>query len=93
MWFLLRMIFWLVIVLVCLPNVGSQPMPKSQVSAGEAVRAAKVVVADRPARTTGSVPVPRARPSQHTLQPTDLVPPWRGPQPADTPRDKRPVLG
>ena len=28
-----------------------------------------------------AVPLPPARPSQHTLTPADLVPPWRGPQP------------
>jgi hypothetical protein len=134
MWFLLRMTFWLSIVLVCLPNVGSQPLPKSQVSASEALQAAKGVMADiqhfcerqreacvvgsqvsltlgqraqagakmlyeflreqfgidetRPARTTGFVPVPRARLSPDTLQPADLVPAWRSPQPTDTPRDK-----
>jgi Family of unknown function (DUF5330) len=115
MWFLLRMTFWLGVVLVLLPNVGSQPVPKSQVNASEAFWAAKVVVADiqhfcerqreacivgsqatvtlgqraqagakmlyeflseqfasddtRPGRTTDFVPVPRARPSRHTLQP------------------------
>ena len=115
MWLLLRMTFWLGIVLVCLPTLGSQPVPKSQVSASEALRAATVAVADiqhfcerqreacivgsqasvtlgqraqagakmlyeflgeqfasdgtRPVRTAGSVPVPRARPSRHTLQP------------------------
>jgi hypothetical protein len=36
MWFLLRMTFWLGLVLVLLPSVGSQPVPKSQVSASEA---------------------------------------------------------
>ena len=132
MWFLLRMTFWLGIVLVCLPNVSSQSLPKSQVSASEALRAAKVAVADiqhfcerqreacvvgsqasvtlgqralagakmlyeflnkqfgsdgsGPLRTTRFVPVPHARPSHHTLQPADLVFPWRGPQPTDTPR-------
>ena len=40
MWFLLRMTFWLGIVLVLLPNVGSQPVPKSQISASEAVSSA-----------------------------------------------------
>jgi hypothetical protein len=39
-----------------------------------------------PLRTTGFVPVPRARPSRHTLPSANLVPPWRGPQPTDTPR-------
>jgi hypothetical protein len=46
MWFLLRMILWLGIVLVLLPSVGSQSVPKSQVSASEALRAAKVVATD-----------------------------------------------
>ena len=124
MWFLLRMTFWVGIVLVYLPNVSSQPLPKSQVSSSEAFRAAKVAVADiqhfcerqreacvvgsqasvtlgqralagakmlyeflnkqfesgesGPLRTTRFVPVPRARPSHHTLQPADLIPPWRG---------------
>ena len=136
MWFILRMTFWLGVVLVLLPNGGSQPVPKSQLSASEAFSAAKGAVSDtqhfcerqqeacvvgsrtavtlgqraqagakmlyeflserfgsnesRPARTTDSVPVPPARPSQQTLRPVDLVPPWRGPDPTDTPRDKRP---
>ena len=46
MWFLLRMILWLCIVLVLLPSIGSQSVPKSQVSASEALRAAKVVATD-----------------------------------------------
>jgi len=127
MWFLLRVTFWLGLVLVLLPSGGSQPVPPSQVSAGEAFSAAKAAVADmqqfcerqrgvcevgsqaaatlgqraqagakmlyeflheqfghdeaRNMRTTGSVPVPVARPSQHTLRPADLAPAWRGPQP------------
>ena len=38
---------------------------------------------DEPAsvRTTGSVPLPVAKPSQHTLRPADLAPAWRGQQP------------
>jgi hypothetical protein len=133
MWFLLRMTFWLSVVLVLLPNVGSQPVPKSQISASQALLAAKDIVADiqhfcerqpeacvvgsqaavtlgqraqvaakilfeflseqsgsqesRSLRTMGSIPIPPARPSQHTLRPTDLAPPWRGPQPTATPRD------
>jgi hypothetical protein len=125
MWFLLRMTFWLGVVLVLLPNVGSQRAPKSQISAGQALLAAKDIVEDiqhfcerqpeacvvgahatftlgqraqggakilykflgdqfgshesRSVRTK-SVPIPPGTPSQHTLQPTDLVPPWRGPQ-------------
>ena len=32
------------------------------------------------AQSTGSVPLPTVKPSQHTLRPDDLSPPWRGPQ-------------
>jgi len=46
MWFLLRVAFWLGVVLVLLPTGGSQPLPKSQVSAGEAFSAAKTAVSD-----------------------------------------------
>lgn len=44
--FLFKMAFWLAVVLVLLPSGGSQPVPSSQVSAGEALIAAKVAVAD-----------------------------------------------
>jgi len=44
--FLLRTIFWLGLVLILLPSSGSQPVPKSQVSASEAFSAAKGVVTD-----------------------------------------------
>ncbi len=46
MWFLLRVAFWLSVVLVLLPIGGSEPLPKSQVSAGEAFSAAKSAVSD-----------------------------------------------
>jgi hypothetical protein len=46
MWFLLRMTFWLAVVLVLLPTGGSQTAPKSQVSAGEAFLAARDAVTD-----------------------------------------------
>jgi hypothetical protein len=46
MWFLLRMTFWLSVVLVLLPTGGSQTAPKSQVSAGEAFLAARDAVTD-----------------------------------------------
>jgi hypothetical protein len=139
MWFLLRMTFWLGIVLVLLPSVGSQPVPKSQVSTSEALWAAKVVATDiqhfcerqreacvvgsqatvtlgqraqagakmlyeflseqfasnesRPTPTTDPVPAPPARLPPQTLRPADLVPPWRGPQPTETPREKQPGEG
>ena len=123
MWFLLRVAFWLSIVLILLPTGGSQPVPQSQVSAGEAFTAAKAAVSDmqhfcerQPGvcevgsqtavtlgqraqvgakmlyeflqewlssnegeRTaTGSVPA-TGKPSQHTLRPADLSPPWHKP--------------
>jgi Family of unknown function (DUF5330) len=46
MWFILRVTFWLGVVLVLLPNTSSQTMPKSQVSASEAFSSAKDVMAD-----------------------------------------------
>jgi hypothetical protein len=122
--FLLRVTFWLGVVLILLPSGGSQPLPKSQVSAGEAISAARAAVSDMQqfcerqptvcdvssqtavtlgqraqvgakmlyeflherfgnddaaAQPTGSLPA--TKPSQHTLRPADLSPPWRGPNP------------
>ena len=127
MWFLLRLAFWLGLILVLLPSGGSQSLPQSQGSAGEAFSAAQVAVADMQhfcerqrdacavgsqvaftlgqraqagakilyeflseqfgddrgaVASTGSVPLPLAKPSQHTLRPSDLAAPWRGPQPS-----------
>jgi hypothetical protein len=44
--FFLRTVFWLGVVLVLLPHGGSQPAPKSQVSASEALSAAQGIVTD-----------------------------------------------
>jgi uncharacterized protein DUF5330 len=44
--FLLRMAFWLTIILALLPSGGSQPTPKVNVSALEAMSAAKATVTD-----------------------------------------------
>jgi Family of unknown function (DUF5330) len=44
--FLLRMAFWLAIVLALLPSLGSQPAPRMSVSALDAMAAAKATVAD-----------------------------------------------
>ena len=44
--FLLRMAFWLTVVLVLLPSAGSQPTPKISVGALEAMTAAKATVTD-----------------------------------------------
>jgi hypothetical protein len=140
--FLLRMAFWLTVILVLLPSGGSQPTPKTSMSALDAVSAAAATVADMRSfcgrqpdacsvgsqaataighraqagakllydylsepRTgddapTGnaastpaakSIPMPAARPSQHTLTPADLAPPWRGPAPRRDARGDRPA--
>jgi hypothetical protein len=44
--FLLRMAFWLTVILALLPSGGSQPTPKVNVSALEAMSAAKATVTD-----------------------------------------------
>jgi hypothetical protein len=44
--FLLKMAFWLGLVLVLLPSGGSQPAPKMSVNATEAMSAAKAAVTD-----------------------------------------------
>src|SRR5262249_1264756 len=127
--FLLRMAFWLTVILALLPSGGSQPTPKLNVSAGDAMWAAKATVTDmrsfcerqphacsvgsqaavpigqraqagakkiydhlnarlcsptrgRPvnAATGKAVPLPTARPSQHTLSSADLAPAWHSAQ-------------
>src|SRR5438445_8732922 len=44
--FLLRMVFWLTVILALLPSGGSQPAPKVNVSAVDAMSAAKATVTD-----------------------------------------------
>jgi hypothetical protein len=44
--FLLRMAFWLGVVLVLLPSAGTEPTPKVQVGTAEAVSAALATVGD-----------------------------------------------
>ncbi len=44
--FLLRLTFWLGIVLVLLPSGGSQPAPKVDAIAGDAITAARAAVSD-----------------------------------------------
>ncbi|HEY7297682.1 MAG TPA: DUF5330 domain-containing protein [Xanthobacteraceae bacterium] len=46
MWFLVRMAFWLSVVLVLLPSGGSQPAPNAPVSASDAFSAARAAVDD-----------------------------------------------
>ena len=128
--FILRMAFWLAVILVLLPSGGSQQTSNVNLTASDVIAAAGATIFDMkqfcgrqseacavgsqvmvalghraPAGakmlydflneqlapgTTGSVtkpaadkpvPIPAARPSQHTLSPADLAPNWRGPQP------------
>jgi hypothetical protein len=44
--FLLRMAFWIGVVLVLLPSAGNQPAPKSEIGALDAMSAAKAAVSD-----------------------------------------------
>jgi hypothetical protein len=44
--FLLRLTFWLGVVLLLLPSSGSQPVSQVQISASEAISAAKATVGD-----------------------------------------------
>jgi len=44
--FLIKLAFWMTLVLVLLPSGGSQPAPKVNVSAGEAISAAGAAVSD-----------------------------------------------
>jgi hypothetical protein len=46
MWFLVRMAFWLCVVLVLLPSGGSQPASNTPVSAGDTFSAARAAVDD-----------------------------------------------
>jgi len=137
--FLVRMAFWLTVVLALLPSGGSQPTPKANVSAIDAMSAATATVTDMRSfcerqpdacvvgshaaaalgqraqagakmlyeylnehfgrsdtgtvvnAATGKVPLPAARPSQHTLTPSDLAPAWRGPTPRKDTRGDRPA--
>jgi hypothetical protein len=44
--FLLRMAFWLSVILVLLPSVGTSSAPKVEISAGDALSAARAAVTD-----------------------------------------------
>ena len=43
------------------------------------------------AGSTTPVPLPAVRPSQHTLSPADLAPPWRGPPTRKETHNDRPT--
>jgi hypothetical protein len=44
--FLIKLAFWMTVVLVLLPSGGSQPAPKVNVSAGDAITAASAAMSD-----------------------------------------------
>src|SRR5262247_2128645 len=44
--FLFRLAFWLGIVLVLLPSISTQPVPKSELGAFDAMSAAKAAISD-----------------------------------------------
>src|SRR3954447_4016498 len=44
--FLLRMAFWLCVILVLLPSGGTKPAPKVEISAGDAFSAARAAMTD-----------------------------------------------
>jgi hypothetical protein len=86
MFFLVRMVFWLAVVLALLPSGGAKPDaagPSAMAACGQAgarmlhdfMRAER-----RQARSTATTAAtrPPANPSQGTLTSADLVPAWRG---------------
>ena len=131
--FLLRLTFWLAVVAILLPEGGSRGPSRTQLSADDAISAARATAHDMrqfcerqpeactvgsqagqalgdrakagakqlydflhrkiapretdAARGATTVPLPPPRPSQHTLTPPDLVPPWQDPVPR---KDARP---
>jgi hypothetical protein len=141
--FLLRMAFWLCVILVLLPSGGTKPAPKVEISASDALSAARAAMTDAqkfcerqpdacvfgsqaavaighrvqagakmvyeflneqlgssdtgPMTTSSTstagppVPLPAARPLQHTLTPADLTPDWHAPQPRREANGERPA--
>jgi hypothetical protein len=87
MTFLLRMAFWLTVVIVCLPSPGARPVePRSLPSATRSVAALAdfgrnayrwlTKGAEQPGKFSRD-----AKASQDTLRPADLAVPWRAPAP------------
>jgi hypothetical protein len=94
MFFLIRMVFWLAVVLAWLPSGGAKPgaaAPGVTAACGQA-GARKVHDVSRPPPsqtrsmpTTAATRSPAANPSRGTLTAADVAPAWRGPR-ADLPK-------
>ena len=91
MFLLVRMVFWLAVVLALLPSGGAKPdttRPGLLAACGEAgVRMLHDFMREerrqaRSSATTATTAPPRrtANPSQSTLTAADLAPAWRGPR-------------
>jgi hypothetical protein len=89
MFFLLRMVFWLTVVLALLPSGGAKPGAAGpSVMAACGVAAARTLhdflhPAPRQTRSTSTVAAarsPATNPSRGTLTAADLAPAWRGPR-------------
>ncbi len=80
MFFLLRIVFWLAVVLALLPSGGSKPgvaAPSVMAACGQAgARMLHDFLRAPPSQTRS----PAANPSRGTLTATDLAPAWRGPR-------------
>ncbi len=87
MTFLLRMAFWLTVVIVCLPSPRARPAePPSLPNASRSIAALAdfgrnayrwlTKGAEQPGKFSRD-----AKPSQDTLRPADVAVPWRAPAP------------
>lgn len=88
MFFLVRMVFWLAVVLAWLPSGGPKPgaaAPSVTAACGQAGARTLRDVLRAPSQTR-SMPTmaatrsPAANPSRATLTAADLAPAWRGPR-------------
>src|SRR4051812_17375503 len=89
MFFLVRMVFWLAVVLAWLPSGGSKPgaaVPSVKAACGQAGARMLHDFLRPPPCQTRSMPTmaatrsPAANPSRATLTAADLAPAWRGPR-------------
>ena len=89
MFFLLRVAFWLAVVLALLPSGGSNPdgaVPNAMTACSQAgVRMLHDALRPaprqtRPTPTMAAARSPAANPSQGSLTAADLAPAWRGPR-------------
>jgi len=89
MFFLLRMVFWLAVVLALLPSGASKSGAAGPSVMAACGHAAARTLHDflhpapretRSASTAAAARPPAANPSQSTLTAADLAPAWRGPR-------------